>query len=294
MNSGREHENPEDEDPVKIIDDIVDLYGDIQANLSAGAAIAGEERERFLAMREPWADLMMMEPEDPDYSRVLASGAGTLAAHRNELSEFSLEPSRLLDRIDDIALSSDATASTTGGTISVMSNGPVEVQVQATLPRHSRAVQTEERLRKLDPGLARTYASVREVLYGTSSDPERSSLFQTRQVFDHLFSLLAPDYLVRESRFWSPKAAPERRDHVTRRERIMFAAHVHILDPPVRALLIEGAGNMVDVYKALSNAHKRGPLDSSRAREALREAATLIERWIWAVRLPLSFEMSST
>jgi len=45
VNSEREHENPEDEDPVKIIDDIVDLYGDIQANLSAGAAIAGEERE---------------------------------------------------------------------------------------------------------------------------------------------------------------------------------------------------------------------------------------------------------
>ena len=141
-----------------------------------------------------------------------------------------------------------------------------------------------DRLRKLDPALADTFGAIKEVLYGTKSDPERAALYLIRQMFDHFFGLLAPDDLVRKSPYWEKKKG-NNPDLVSRMERLKYAAYEHVSDDTKRERLLATAKHMLYVYNALNRAHTRGKLDVSKARSALREMESLIQNWVIAIEL---------
>jgi len=89
---------------------------------------------------------------------------------------------------------------------------------------------------------------------------------------------------VRASPYWHEKD-DEDPNHVTRRERMKFAAYTRIRDQSKAQTLAASAKHILDVYKALNKAHQRGSLDPAKAREALREMRTIIEDWVEALDL---------
>ncbi len=277
------------EDPGEIIDDITSAFDDIQKDLSEGATLAGEEKERFELMRPAWKDLADQTTTDPDIADVYSSGLVVLAAFRDELFEFKPQVSDLSASFMRVLPSSDSTSSTTSATVSIVSHGSIWMPEKVTLPRYSRYEETRERLSNLDDALGSTYQSVREVLYGTRSDPARGALYLTRQLFDHFFGLLAPDEKVRASPFWTSKPDEDDPDLVTRPERVQYAAETHVADLARRSTLLASARHMVSVYATLNKAHKRESLDENQAKEALREMFTLIGSWAWAIEIPLKF-----
>jgi len=188
----------EPKNPVEVVDEIIFSYDAIQRKFSETAIMAGEEKERYQLIRPEWEKLSKQAMDDPAKAEIYDSGISALDAYCGELTEFGQGVSDLPDSFRDIARSSDSMVSITTGTIAAISLDPSQLPEEVTLPRHSRFKETRERLKKLDPALSDTYASIREVLYGTQSDPERGALYLTRQVFDHFFSLLAPDNLVRQ------------------------------------------------------------------------------------------------
>lgn len=287
---GSRTEGSDIENPEEIIDDIVSTYDEIQSEFGEAATIAGEEKERFEAIRPAWDELGRSATTDPDKAQVYASGVSTLSAFRDELKAIRPELRGITTVFRGVVMSSDSTASTTSTSVVSISSGSLSLPDEVTLPRHSRFEETRQRLGELDVSLAATYASTREALYATHADPERVALFQTRQAFDHFFSLLAPDDQVRASPHWSPKADPDPEDQVTRFERVMYAANTHIKIEAKRKTLIASAKHLIDVYSLMNKAHARGELDPGQSREALKEMHSLLENWVWAITLPLSFQ----
>jgi len=284
-----EDKKAEPKNPVEIIDKMISSYDAIQEKSFEMAIIAGEEKERLQIIRPAWEDMSKREMVDPDEAEVYGSAISTLDAYCGELTECNQKTFDLSSSFRDTVRSSDSVVTITAGTMAVMSFGPTQLPEEVTLPRHSQFEETREKLKELDEALSDTYTSIREVRYGTRSDPERAAFYQTRQVFDHFFSLLAPDDLVRQSSYWSPKLKPDDPCLITRFERVMFAAHTHVPDHQKRDTLISSARHMIAVYKSMNEAHKRGRLEADRARAALREVLTLIETWVSAIKLPLSF-----
>lgn len=280
-----EDERVRAERPEEIVDEIVASLDDLQGDLSEGAAIVGQEKERYVAIRPVWERLANTSIDDPDVAEVYLRGMGTLAAFRDELSEQKEQMGSIRVWVRTAVSSSDYGASATSTTASMFSEvEQIDVPEGLTLPRYGRYDETTEKLAELDPALADTHRAIREVLYGTRSDAERGALYLIRQMFDHFFGILAPDEDVRSSAYWTEKSG-DGRNQVTRRERITYAAHTHICSPAKRRSLLASTDHMLQAYRALNKAHKRGALNAESAREALREMWVLIDGWVQAMNL---------
>src|SRR3990170_1828037 len=115
----------EPEEPDRIIDDITTAYDGIQKDFSEAATLAGEEKERFEALKPAWTDLANRATDDPDIAEVYASGIDVLAAFRDELTQFRPRAHEIATEFTEIFPSSDGTSSTTSVTVSIVSLGAV-------------------------------------------------------------------------------------------------------------------------------------------------------------------------
>lgn len=138
------------------------------------------------------------------------------------------------------------------------------------------------KLSAMNEPLGRTYRAINEVLFGTTSDPIRGSLFLMRQAHDQMFALLAPDDEIRESPYWTVKEGTKP-NQVYRSERIAFALATRVRDPSRVRTLSASAEHMLEVYEELNAAHSRDALDDARCRSAIQAMKTLIEDWTDAV-----------
>jgi hypothetical protein len=131
-------------------------------------------------------------------------------------------------------------------------------------------------LEKMNFQLAKTYRQTWEALHGTRAEPERAAMFQIRQTYDHFFEILAPDDEVRKSKFWKRKNG-EKPDQINRHERIEYAAHTHIKDKNTAKLLSANVTAILQAYRKLNKAHKRGKLDPIDARQAINAIDKIIK-----------------
>lgn len=270
----------DEERPEDIIDEMAQTLDELHVEFTEAAAVIGEEKERIQAIRPVWHELANLDTDSSEYANVFTTGTHALAAHRDQLNEIRDQFGSVGSQMSMISGSTDSTVAITAVTESFFSKGLVTVTPSPpTLPTKDEAKDVEDALGELDPTLHATYVGVREALYGTRSDPERAALYEIRQVFDHFFSILAPDDQVRESRYWSPKEG-NKPNQVTRDERLRYAAHAHALTPILARTLLGSSRHMLSVHDALNYAHKRGELDVNKARASIREMNTLLRQWI--------------
>jgi hypothetical protein len=190
------------------------------------------------------------------------------------------------DRFQAVAGTIDTFSATTNvfsTTITVANVGEIPY---VPSPFRTEAEQSilANRLAKLDPVLGNVYHQIWEVLYTTRSEPERTALYQMRQAFDHLFSCLSPDDAVRASQYWKQKEG-DKLNQIDRRERIEYAAFTHVKDESHARTLAASADQMLEVYQALNQAHKRGELSPDKARQALFAMQSFFYDWADALEL---------
>jgi len=292
--SEKEESNLDQENPEEIVDEIISSYDAIQNTFIKGASAAGKEKERFINIKSEWKDLAQSTTKDPDEANVYKSGVNALLAHRDEVKDLEGNMPLLTERFTGLLLSSELTASTTSGTAVIINPTLKGIRATITAPTTETSQTIQAKLTKLDPTLESTYLSISEILYGTQNEPERGALFHARQFFDHFFSVLSPDEFVRKSSFWRPHVDIDDPKKVTRYDRIIFAANTHVQHLGTRKTLIATGKHLLDVYRVLNKAHKRGELDKVRSREALKESFSFITRWVNAISLPLEFPKQTT
>jgi len=270
-----DQERPED-----IIDEMEHALDELHTELTEAAMEIGEEKERIRAIKPVWKELANLVADSPEYACVYTTGTHALANHRDQIKNVRDHIGSLGSQISVISGSTDSSVAITSVTESFFSRGLVSVSPSPpTLPPKDEAKDVEGALLELDQALHATYIGVREALYGTRSDPERAALYGIRQVFDHFFSILAPDDQVRKSQYWTPKEG-DKPNQVTRDERLRNAAHTHARTPVLARTLIGSSRHMLSVHDALNYAHKRGELDANKARSSIREMDTLLRQWI--------------
>lgn len=147
----------------------------------------------------------------------------------------------------------------------------------------ARQTMCAQKLQELAPTLAEVYRAAWSAYYGQTHDPRRSALWQIRQTIDHLFEVLAPDEVVRSSRYWTPKEKGKT-NAVYRVERFTYAAHRWIGDETARNVLLGAVSQINRTYERLNIAHQRGELDQDRASDTFRAADDILWQWVDAIR----------
>lgn len=276
-------EETDSEKPEEIIDEIVEEL-DARHNALADETVRiGHLRDSFRDVRPVWKQLGRIGRNNPDTEPIYISAVNSLTAFREQL-RITYNPFN--ESIDQIITSVGSAGSVLFGTKSTQSFYPEILRIP-TKPINlvtslDQRKAYADRFTRFDPELGKTYEGIWETLYGTRADPQRAALYLMRQAYDHLFDKLSPDNEVRASPNWSEKPK-ERQDKITREERIFFAANKHIHNDTRRKTLLESANHMLQVYRGLNRAHKRGELDQNKARSALEEMRKILEDWADAI-----------
>jgi hypothetical protein len=282
MNNKNQHQDVER--PEEIIDDITGDLEDIQRNCAEAATMAGQEIERYRALRPYWELMGETVTSDPSIADFYGGTVDALSSVRDEWRSLREGMTLITEKVLISSASSDTAAAFTASTLSIMRvRDETGELAELTLPRIDRSTETQRFLESLDPSLAETYCAIREILYGTRSEPERGALYLTRQLFDDFFRILSPDDKVRSSDCWKPKGGKDP-NRVTRLERIEYAAQEHIADSVRAKRLLTEARHAREVWDALNKAHTPGHLDEQSARQLLREAHLVIEDWVEALQ----------
>lgn len=286
MDEAPNENDPKDlENPEHIIDEIDSSLGDLKARFVESAIHFGQEQERIQKIRPEWEKLSSTDVFDEEQAQIYASGVRALAAYRDEMNDYKKVVFQFTDDLLQQSPSSDSTVALTTSTTSfVLSVSTPDLTSYILEPTQSENEDILKKLRAIDPALEKTYSAIREVLYGTVSDPERAALYLIRQTFDHLFGALAPDDLVRSSKFFKLKDGKDE-NLVTRHERLMYAAHTHISNSSHRNGLIASFRHMLDLYDGLNRAHTRGVVNPEQARVALHEMLVLLQDWIRSINM---------
>ena len=271
--------------PDDVIDETIADLDNQHNRLVEQAAEVGYARDLLIAAKPLWTRLADETAGSASPPAVYSSGVSLLCAYRDEVRAnarvvVGIEgPNRsLLNSAVQLCAATGSTASFSVTTFGAVAPPPAT----HTPERHEECAR---RLAQLDESLAKTYRAIWELLYATRQDPVRAALWEVRQAFDHLFSLLSPDDVVRLSEYWVRKTAIEAPDRVTRSERLAYAAHTWATTPERKETLLVATEHMIDVYQRLNIAHQRGHLDEPKARAALNEMLSLLESWAYAIDL---------
>lgn len=189
----------------------------------------------------------------------------------------------------DVSSASFAVTSTSTTTASVLSSIDLGAWVQkvaspATPPHWSkdRVEQYARKLETLDAELGRTARSVWQSFYGGADSAARTSLFLMRQLYDHFFTVLAPDADVRQSPSFREKPG-DKPQQIHRRERLQYAASMRIADTALREALDSGADQVLELYEQLNRLHTRSAIDPRAVRNVLISMQAVIEQWADAI-----------
>lgn len=147
-----------------------------------------------------------------------------------------------------------------------------------------RNEQYASRLEKLDPELGRLARSVWQSFYGGAENAERSALLSMRQLYDHLFEILAPDHEVRKSKYLKEKDG-DKANQIHRIERITYAANIKVSDRELGEALVAQSGHLLKLYDKLNKLHKRGTLDRENVKVTLVSMQSTLEEWVDALNL---------
>ncbi len=256
----------------------------LHASLTSAAEDAGYSRQILMTSQPRYISLYDKAMTDPSVYPIVASGLGYV-------KNMTIELNRLADLAGKVQIDLRPVSNSTGSFGSSISaatgmagipNQPTFQPLPAPLPRRSREEYTS-RLKSLDQSLAQSYDQVWQTYYGTTADRHRASLYMMRQVFDHFFSSLAPDNLVRQSEYWERKAG-DKPEQIYRSERVKYAAHVHIKNAESINTLAASAKHINDLYELANEAHNRGELNEDNADKALLAMDSILKDWIDAIR----------
>ncbi len=130
------------------------------------------------------------------------------------------------------------------------------------------------RFHRLDVELGKEYEQLKQIELGTYAEPGRPMMFVARQLFDHTISLLVADSEVRIHLRLTD------RTEVTRRQRLEVVILTKVHEKARAETLLSEVVAILETYKVLNEAHKRGELDPVRSMNAAKAMTYFLERLI--------------
>lgn len=262
--------------------------GKLQQIFIDGAHFVGCMREDVRNTADNLLQIVENSPESADLS-YLTSATNVIEYVGLRANDLAGRAESDVNEVYGLYLTGDTVASSTGFAVLEYSGENPKFSDSLlkdnTLTSYRRSKHYASRYLKFDGSLGKTYSEINDVLFGTTSDPERIASFAVRQVYDHLMSKLAPDDCVRASEYFSPKRETGKEDQVSRRERLSYAIATHVKDPEKAKQLTILSDHILEFYDVLQKAHTRGPLDAQEAIAAIRTVVQYLDLWADALAL---------
>ncbi len=276
--------NPDD--VKKEFDEAAALADSMQAKYANAAQMLGRLSSVISTTQPYWTQLAKEGGNNPGAISAIQSGIANVAAIKGGLYAVDVSNTCPTGELTSLCLSASFFGTDTAATSSLLPlAAPGQFKVELIpLPEFTQDKSLAQRLSKLDPSLGKVCAEIWETLYGTTADPERSALYMIRQTWDHLFDKLAPDAEVRNSPQWTPKEG-DKKEMVTREERIKYAVDRRVTDPNRKSLLLASCDQMVDLYQELNRSHKRGDVNAEKATRTLHAMYAWLQQWADALNL---------
>ncbi|HOI37555.1 MAG TPA: hypothetical protein PLF11_09250 [Bacillota bacterium] len=270
----------------KEFDDAAALADSMQAKYANAVQMLGRLSSVISTTQPYWTQLAIKGGNDPAAISAIQSGVANVAAIKGGLYAVDASNTCPTGELTSLCLSASSFGTDTAAISSLLPLAPpCQFKVDLIpLPEFTQNNGLAQRLSKLDPSLGKVCAEVWETLYGTTADPERSALYMIRQTWDHLFDRLAPDAEVRKSSHWTTKDV-DKKDMVTREERIKYAVDRHVSEPTRKNLLLATCDQMVDLYQELNRAHERGEVNAEKAIRTLHAIYAWLQQWADALNL---------
>jgi hypothetical protein len=265
-----------------------EALGKLQRVFIDGAHVVGCLREDMRNAADNLLWVVENSPESVD-SGYLTSAANVIEYVGLRANDLAGRAEHDVNEVYSLYISGDTVASSTGFAVVAFSGeNPAlsdSLLKDETLVTYRRGRKYATRYLKFDTDLGKTYGEINDVLFGTTSDPERIASFTVRQAYDHLMGKLAPDDLVRASEYFSPKSERGKEHTVSRRERQRYAIATHVKDPEIARRLTVLSDHILEFYDVLQKAHTRGPLDIKQAVAAIRTVVQYLDLWADALAL---------
>jgi hypothetical protein len=266
-------------DLIQLTDEVANKLDNLQQHLTERAQEAGYARDLFRSLGGYFEsvpnEVMLSNVAEP-----LRRYCDFISAKESYVGQMSGVDTSAYSTVTIITSGAEADWAVAYDTKQVESAATIFQPPMSATP--DRTKEYSELLDKINPSLAKTYRSIWETYYGTTDSKNKNSLYSMRQFYDEFFSILAPDENVRQSQFYELKQGePERK--VTRRERLRYAASIHIKDKELAELLMSQDSVMIETYQKLNHLHQRGEVNEALVREALGSMRALLEQWIEAI-----------
>lgn len=157
------------------------------------------------------------------------------------------------------------------------------VEINNTPKRKERRKDICSNLQKISPHLVPLYNSAWENLETNLNDPERSAIFQMRELLSHVLDLLAPKDAIKGLPNFVPD--PTAKDGVTRRHRLEYIATNKAKDNFNKKVIEDLIKAFLDNFEVLNGAHKKGSLNKLQSESFLFQADDLLNLLLGSVKL---------
>ncbi len=271
------------EPPGPEIDRVIHAIDEKQKDLDYLSEVLGATKEQLVAAKPLMIGLYEAARGNSELRSVLASGVDAFRSTIPLIGGLGPVLRPVQASVPNIAGTIDAVLASTDSAVYGLPEVYMEYKYNPNPFLTGEDADTiSSGLAKLDAAASGAHKGAWAEYYSSKPDKGRAALLLMRQVFDQFFAALAPDEMVRASPHWHPKEPP-RTQQIHRRERIEYAAAMHVKDPNVSASLAADASHMLEVYQVLNSAHDRGPMSSEKASQALLAMDAILAQWLAAI-----------
>ncbi len=257
----------------------------LQGKLVQGTELVGFMRTTFNDTSRLWTSYSTPAVWSPNHIGFLSSTGDTLQSFSDELDAVTGKTDDLIQNVIGLASASAVIASGTNAflfTVDAVPRPTVSPFFYSPLDKYKKHKDYQRKLGSIDPILGQTYGELIEIVNATCSDPTRPGMFLARQLFDHLFDVLAPDDDVRNSKYWHEKTEKESKDKnaIWRIEKIAYSAFEKVSNPLRAETLYSASIQTLEVYKLLNAAHTRGALKEAESSQAVQSMIRITQEWV--------------
>lgn len=274
-----ESESKEIINPEELIDEIEKASfetDELNTKFADATTKTGFAKASLDRMKDYVIKLIQSEEDPVTYNQVINTLGEEVRSYREEIGQVTIDSSPMFLKVDGLTSTAYSMVTTSGSLIDSI-NPTLEEDLFVPYQFKPNSEEIKTAFTTIDPSLFDIYKEIEEILYNTRADNIKMALAATRQTFDHFFHILAPDELVRASKYWEPKTKTDKPNQIYRIERIQYAIGTHVKDTFRAQTLLASAKNIIATYELLNDLHTRGRVNINSTKKAIYTVVHFME-----------------
>lgn len=217
--------------------------------------------------------------------QVIVQLSGSISDQFRVLSRPLNQMRSQMGTISFTAITYANTAATTMGEIASLTKcePPSLQELTREIDRRLERPDIVNKLRALRPDLANKYEQVWQLVSIPGEDQARPAMAEARQLWDELFSYLAPDEAVKAQPWWSLPESRGKPDQVIRPERMRYVLETRVKDSLKKAALEPQVSAHCSIRKKLDDFHRRGGFNTALGLSVVKEILSVLHQWLDAI-----------